>query len=107
MIDSTYFWVNTFFLAVGTLAIRVSIIAVSGRLRITERVREIFTFIPAAILPAFVAPTAFFHEGVVGWAFGKERLLILLAATVLSFFYRSTIATIAFGLAALFLVTQF
>ncbi len=106
MIEASYFWTNTFFLAIDTFAIRFSIIAISGRIRITDRVREIFTFIPAAILPAFVAPTAFFHEGSVEWVSGKERLVILLAATALCYFVRNTLATIAFGLAALYLVTH-
>lgn len=107
VIEPAYFWICTFLLAIGSFAIRFSIIALAGRKPISDRVKELFTFIPAAILPAFVAPTAFFHEGAVGWLFGKERLIILLCATALCYFHRSTIATIIFGLAALFLVTRF
>ena len=107
MIPVNYFWVNIFLLAVGTLAIRGSIIAISTKVKISDRWKELFTFIPAAILPAFVAPAVFFHQGSVGWAFGKERFVVLVLATVLCAITRSTLATIAFGLSALYLLTNF
>lgn len=106
MIPDFYFWTIAFTLALGTLLIRGSIIAVASRVKISDRIKETFSFIPAAILPAFVAPIVFFHEGQVEWAFGKERLFILILAVGVFYFKRSTLLTIAFGLCALFLVTQ-
>jgi branched-subunit amino acid transport protein len=105
-IEPSYFWTNIFFLMIGTISIRASIIAVSGKVEISDRWRELFSFIPAAILPAFVAPAVFLHQGSVEWAQGKERLLILILAAALCWITRSTLATIAFGLCALYLVTQ-
>lgn len=107
MIPQGYFWMNVFLLAVGTLAIRGSIIAISAKVKISERLKEIFTFIPAAILPAFVAPAVFFHEGTVSWIFGKERVVVLFLATILCALTRSTFSTITFGLSALYLFTNF
>lgn len=104
MISHNYFWLNIFLLAVGTFAIRFSIIAISSRLTISQRLREIFSYIPAAILPAFIAPAVFFHRGQVDFLNGKERFFILVAATVISFYTRSTLLTIGFGLGALYLV---
>lgn len=105
MIDAQYFWMNVFFLMIGTITIRASIIAMSAKMEINARVRELFSFIPAAILPAFVAPAVFLHQGHVEWIFGKERLLILAFATALCYFTRSTLATIAFGLIALYAIS--
>lgn len=105
MISADYFWLNVFFLAAGTLAIRGSIIAISSRVKISDRVKELFSFIPAAILPAFVAPAVFFHPGAVSWLMEKERLIILILATIVCYFTRSTLATICFGLIALYIVT--
>jgi branched-subunit amino acid transport protein len=107
MIESGYFWNNIFFLAVGTIAIRGSIIAVSAKINISNRWREIFSYIPAAILPAFVAPAAFFHQGRVAIAHGKERFFILLLATGVCYLTRSTLATIVFGLLSLYLATSY
>jgi branched-subunit amino acid transport protein len=106
MIPNEYLWSNILLLGIGTFFIRFSIIAISARVKISERIKELFSFIPAAILPAFVAPMVFFHQGTVDWLLGKERLFILCLAAVLCYFTRSTLLTIAFGLAALFLMSN-
>lgn len=106
MIPLDYYWLNVILLALGTIAIRGSIIALSARTRISDRMKEMFTFIPAAILPAFIAPAVFFHKGEVAMVLGKERVLILLLASVVCWFTRSTLATVGFGLAALYLFTS-
>ena len=107
MIESSYFWLIFVCLMVGTFTIRVSLIAASSRVKISERAKELFAFIPAAILPAFIAPFAFFHEGQAAWAQGKERFLVLLLSTVVCMWSRSTVVTICFGLSALYVITQF
>lgn len=102
MIESHYFWTNILLLALGTLIIRGLFIALSSRMNITNRWRQIFSYIPAAILPAFVAPAVFFHEGHQAWIFGKERFLVLILATFVCFYSKNTLFTIASGLAALY-----
>lgn len=106
MISAEYFWINIFFLAIGTIIIRGSIIAVSDKIQISDRTKELFSYIPAAILPAFVAPAVFFHQGQVSWAFGKERFIVLILSLVICFKTRSTVATIVVGLLALYVITQ-
>lgn len=106
-IDPVYFWVNTVFLTIGTITIRGSLIALSARVKISNQVKELFSFIPAAILPAFIAPAVFFHPGHVTWLFEKERLFVLVLATVVCFLWKSTLLTVAFGLITLYLLTQF
>ena len=106
MIEANYFWINIFLLAVSAFGIRFSVIAVSKKLPITDRHKEIFTFIPAAILPAMTSQMVFFHQGQVGGLFGKERLVILLLAGVVCYFTRNLLATVGFGLVALYLLTQ-
>lgn len=107
MIPTGYYWTNVFLLAIGTIAIRGSIVALSAKVKISDRLKELFTYIPAAILPAFVAPAVFFHQGTVSWMQGKERLVVLALATILCWVTRSTLATIGFGLVALYLFTNF
>lgn len=106
MIETSYFWWNIFFLAVGTFAIRASIIAVSSKVQISDWYKEIFSYIPAAILPAFIAPAVFFHEGHIAAVNGKERFVVLVLATVVCFIWRSTLGTIGFGLALLFTLSS-
>lgn len=106
MIEPRYFCLNIFLLMIGTLLIRGSFIAMSARLRVTSRLREIFSYFPAAILPAFIGPAVFYHRGHVEWAAGKERLLVLAFSLLICAYTRSTLATIASGLFALYLITQ-
>jgi branched-subunit amino acid transport protein len=104
MIESNYFWLNIFFLSLGTLVIRYSFIAFSSRMVISDRTKEIFSFIPSAVLPALIAPIVFLHKGQVEMLLGKERFVVLLLATVVCYLTRSTLATVAFGLGALYLL---
>ncbi len=106
MIDSQYFWISVFILSVGTLAIRSSIILVSHRIKITDRHRELFTFVPAAILPALVMPMVFFHKGQVDWLLNKERAFVLALAILVSLRFKNMIVSVVFGLGALYTITQ-
>jgi branched-subunit amino acid transport protein len=107
MIPSGYYWLNIFLLAIGTISIRFSIISISARIKISERTKEIFSYIPAAILPALVAPMIFFHKGDVAWIQGKERVLALFLTIIVCALTRSTLLTIAFGLGSLYLLRSF
>ncbi len=107
MINTNYFLLNVVLLAVGTIMIRGSFIALSGKMKNSEKLRELFGFIPAAILPAFILPATFFHRGIVASLYGKERVLILIASGIVFFFLRSTFLIISFGLILLYLATSF
>ena len=105
----TFFWKVVSLLALGTFVIRFSVIGFLSRgerVGISDRVREGFSFIPAAILPALIAPGVFFHQGHVASLLGKERLVALLASTGVAFYYRKTLPTIGFGLLFLYALTR-
>ncbi len=106
MIESTYFWTTTVFLGIGTFLIRGLFIFLSSKIKISERTKEILSFIPASILPAMVSPMVFYHQGEVGLLCHKERLVILILAVVFCYFVRNMLLTLGFGLGLLFLLTQ-
>lgn len=107
MIDANYFLFITFFMAVGTILIRGSFIALASKMTVSPKVKELFTFIPAAILPALIVPANYFHQGAVAWIGGKERFVILLAASIVCYFVRNTLFIICLGLTLLYCVTHF
>lgn len=107
MIESSYFWINIVFLAIGTLAIRGAFILFSSRLHISPRWREIFSYIPAAILPAFVAPAVFFHQGHSSLLLGKERFVVIILATAVAYWAKNTLMTVVTGLLFLYLFSTF
>lgn len=107
MIQADYFWKTIILLSIGTIAIRFSIIAVSGKITISERLKEIFSFIPAAVIPAIIAPMVFFHEGSVEVILGKERLIVLIIATIICYRSKSMLATVSSGLILLYFIKLF
>lgn len=106
MINNNYFLLNVVALTFGTIAIRGCFIALSAKMNISAKVKDLFTYIPAAILPALVIPATFFHQGQVEWLQGKERFIILLTVSVACYFYRNTLFVIALGLFLLYAVTN-
>lgn len=107
MIQAHYLWMNVFLLAIGTLLIRSSILLFSSKIMISDRLKEIFSFIPAAVLPALAVPMVFYHPGQMSWLMNKERLIVLLLSTVVAYFSKKMTTTLIFGLVVLYLLTQF
>lgn len=107
MIDHSYFLIVVALLSIGTILIRGSFISLSGKMVINQKVRDLFTYIPAAILPALIIPATYFYQGKVDYLMGKERFVIILTAFVLGHFIRNTLAIVSFGLIALYFVSNF
>lgn len=104
MINGNYFLINVTLLTIGTVIIRGCFIALSAKVKISAQIKELFTYIPAAIFPALIIPTTFFHQGTVEWLQGKERFVILIACSLVCYFIRSTLFVITLGLILLYLV---
>lgn len=107
IIDNTYFLIVVALLSVGTILIRGSFISLAGKMVINHKLKDLFTYIPAAILPALIIPATFFHQGKVDYLLNKERFAIVLASLILGHFIRNTLAIISFGLIALYFVSNF
>lgn len=106
MINQNYFLLNVLLLAIGTISIRGCFIALSGKMKVSNKIRELFGYIPAAILPAFIFPATFFHQGIVAHLAGKERFLIMIVSGIVFYFIKKTWLIIALGLILLYVVTQ-
>ncbi len=100
--NNTYFLSAIIPLALGTFLIRASVIYLSGRINLSNRIKELFSFIPAAILPALVAPMVFYFKGTSDFFFLKERVLALVLATVIAYKTKNILITIATGLCILY-----
>ena len=106
MINEQYFIFNVIALTLGTIIIRGSFIALSGKFEVSQKIKDLFSYIPAAILPALIIPASFYHQGHVNWLFNKERFFVMLIAIVVSYFVRNTLFIISFGLILLYLVSM-
>lgn len=106
LIDFKHFWQTIILLAVGTISIRGFFIFLSSKITISKRTRELFTFIPAAILPALLMPMVFFHNGNINFLYGKERFLVLLLAILVCIRTKNMLLTVGFGLFFLYVLNN-
>lgn len=106
MINFNHFWETISFLAIGTISIRGCFIFLSSKISISPRTREIFTYIPAAILPALLMPMVFFHKGNNEILQGKERFIVLIFAIFICIKTKNMLLTVFFGLGLLFLINH-
>lgn len=104
MIDPNYFLLIVFLLAIGTFLIRYSFVGLSDRMKIPNEVKDLFTCIPAAMLPGLFIPATFYYQGQVAGLFHKERFIIILFCFGLTIFIRNTLVCMAVGLGLLYLV---
>ena len=102
-----YLWQVVFPLGLGTLLIRCSFLFLGDRVRLSPIVKEVFTFIPAAVLPALAIPMVFFHEGIVAAINGKERFVAFLIGVVVCLISKNILVTIVCGLVMLYLLQTY
>lgn len=102
MMDKAYFWSLVFCMSLGTIGIRSSFFFLYSRLEIPESLQKIFTYIPAAVLPALILPGVVYHQGSVDSILGKERLLALCVAVVICFVSKNVLLTIVCGMMSLY-----
>jgi branched-subunit amino acid transport protein len=73
-------WLTIAGAGAGTFALRLSFIALLGRLKMPLFFGRVLRFVPAAVLTAFVIPLLFYENGALQVSLGNERLLAGLAA---------------------------
>ncbi len=84
-----------------TFALRLSFIALLGRIQIPPTLRQALRFVPAAVLTAVVIPLLFYKNGVLEVSLGNERLLAGLVAVLIAWRTRSVLFTLGGGMATL------
>lgn len=101
-LDDGLVWLVVVAASAGTFAIRLSFIALFGRLNeIPSGVERALRFVPAAVLTAIVAPRLAYLDGTLALGLGNERLLAGLLATVVAWRTESMLWTIVAGMGAL------
>jgi branched-subunit amino acid transport protein len=84
-----------------TFALRLSFIALLGRIELPILLSRALRFVPAAVFTAVVVPLLFYVDGVAEVSLGNERLLAGLAAVLIAWRTRSVPLTLVGGMATL------
>ena len=102
------FWMITLIVGLGNFALRAVFVYAMERIPLTETLRLILSYIPAAVLAALVAPVILLHHGnvplPVEWMSGHERAIAALAALLVSFWKRNMLLTIVVGMGLLYIL---
>ena len=99
-------WLVVLAASAGTFAIRLSFLALFGRLeRVPPRLELALQYVPAAVLTALVAPRLVYLDGALALGAGNERLLAGLVAAVVAWRTESMLWTIVAGMVALWTLT--
>jgi branched-subunit amino acid transport protein len=84
-----------------TFALRLSFIALLGRMEIPLLLIRALRFVPAAVMTAVVIPLLFYENGALEVSLSNERLLAGLVAALIAWRTRSVLFTLSGGMVAL------
>jgi len=84
-----------------TFTLRLSFIALLGRIEIPLYFERALRFVPAAVLTAVVIPLLVYTNGSLELSFGNERLLAGLVAALIAWRTRNVLFTLGGGMATL------
>jgi branched-subunit amino acid transport protein len=93
------------FVAAGlvTFAIRLSFIALLGRVELPALLTRSLRFVPPAVLSAIILPELLVKDGALDLRPGNVRLIAGVVAAVVAWRTRNVVLTIAVGMAALWM----
>ena len=96
-------WLVVLGAAVGSYALRVSFVALFGRMEeVPPRVERTLALVPPAVLAALVLPELVFREGALAVSLDNHRLLAGALAAVVAWRTEDMLATLAAGMGALY-----
>lgn len=96
-------WLTMAFAGLLTFGLRLSFIALYGRLDFPAWVVRALRYVPPAVLSAIIFPELFYTDGALNLSFGNARLLAGVLAALVAWRTRSILWTILTGMAGLVL----
>jgi branched-subunit amino acid transport protein len=95
------FWLTIVGAGVVTFALRLSFIALLGRIEVPTFLELALRYVPAAVLTAVVIPLLFYQDGALEVSLGNERLLAGLVAVLIAWWTRNVLLVLGGGMAVL------
>ena len=95
------FWLAILGAGAVTFALRLSLIALLGRVEVPPLLERALRYVPAAVLTAVVIPLLIFQDGALEVSLGNERLIAGLLAALIAWRTRNVLLVLGGGMAAL------
>jgi len=100
-VSTSMLWLTILGTGAVALVLRLSFIALLGRIEMPGLLERALRFVPAAALTALVIPFLFYENGSLEVALGNERLLAGGVAALIAWRTRSVLFTLGAGMATL------
>ncbi len=100
-------WITIIGMGVITYAIRLSLILLLERVRVTAVMRQALHFVPPAVLSAIIFPELLQPGGQFDLSLGNARLLAGLLAAIIAWRTHNVMLTVSIGMIALWLLQAF
>ena len=97
-------WLMIVAAGIATFLIRLSFIALLGRLNAPEWFTRLLSFVPPAVLSAIIFRDVLIQNGALINSIANPRLLAALIASVVAWHTKNALITIGVGMAALILL---
>ena len=97
-------WLTILCAGIITFAIRLSLIALMGRVEVSPLVQRALRFVPPAVLSAIIFPELLRHSGQLDVSPGNTRLLAGALAALVAWRTKNVLLTIGVGMAALWIL---
>jgi branched-subunit amino acid transport protein len=99
--STTTLWLTILGSGVVTFALRLSLIALLGRIEVPPFLERALKYVPAAVLTAVVIPLLLYANGSLEFSLGNERLVAGVIAAFICWWTRSVPLTLVGGMATL------
>jgi branched-subunit amino acid transport protein len=97
-------WLTVIFAGIVTLAIRASFIVLPADTAVPEWLTGSLKYVAAAVLPALIMPDVLFRDAASGDMFNYYRIIAAIVAAAFALRTKSTLGTLAIGMAVLALL---
>ena len=95
------FWLAILGAGAVTFALRLSLIALLGRVEVPPLLERALRYVPAAVLTAVVIPLLVYQDGALEVSLGNERLIAGILAALIAWRTRNVLLVLGGGMAAL------
>lgn len=86
-----------------TMLVRYPVLALSGRLRLSDRLLQALNYVPPAVLTAIIVPMVLVEDDALWLSWENARLVGAIAAIAVGFWRKNLLLTIVVGMAAFLL----
>ena len=97
-------WLLLLLMGLITFGLRLSLIAMAGRLEVPPFARRVLRLVPAAVLSAIIFPEVLRPGGELNLSTANLRLLAAVLAALVAWRTRNVVATVGVGMAALWIL---